>query len=205
VFSKAEHRVSTAAGRCAAFEHRRLRIVWTSLGEDIRRYINKSPENKAAGDDFKHRFGALLTAQLLCLLLYRTAHFLYVNGRRGPAAFLSRLNFLVHKVSIPPQSCIGPGCLLPHPAGLMFYGTAGRGLTLYSLCVCCPIEPLDDSAEAGPRLGNDVTVGGHAVVLGPITVGDLTKIGFKVRLDHDTPSGAMVVSRWSQATCRTHA
>ncbi|HUU22888.1 MAG TPA: hypothetical protein VM389_10170 [Phycisphaerae bacterium] len=181
---------------CLAQGHRRLSTIRRSLSADILRFLNKSPENRAAGDNLRTRLGAFLTPQLLCLLLYRIAHYLHVNGWGRLAVLVTRLNLLIHKVNISPQSCIGAGCFLPHPVGVTFHGTAGRGLTLYSLCVCCPREPgVDGPAEAGPRLGHRVTVGGHAVLLGPITVGDDTKVAPKVCLDREAPAAVLVVSK----------
>lgn len=183
------------ANRCRAWEHDRLRGVKRALAQDILRYLNKSPENRAAGDNLKSRLGATLTPQLLCLILYRLAHFLYVNGWVGGATLLSRFNFLVHKVSITPQSCIGPGLHLPHPAGVAFNGVAGEGLTLYSLAVCCAYDPLlDAAAEAGAQLGDRVTLGAHAVLLGRVTVGDDTRVAYSIRLDRDAPARTLVVS-----------
>lgn len=38
-------------------------------------------------------------------------------------------------------------------------------------------------------------MGGHAVVMGPITVGDDVKVAFTVSLDRDAPAGVLVVSK----------
>jgi len=196
--------MSAPPTQCNVYGHNRFATIWSSLSEDILRYLNKSPENQAAGDTFKTRLGAFLTPQLLCLLLYRIAHYLYVKGWRRLAVGISRLNCLVHKVTIPPQSCIGPGCFLPHPAGVTFCGTAGHGLTLYSLAVCCPRDAfLSGPAENAPRLKDRVTVGAHAVLLGPITVGDDTKVAFSLRLDCDTPPGVLVISKALRVTMQS--
>jgi len=184
-------------------EHYRLSALRKSWSEDILRFLTKSTENRAAGDNFKSRLSASLTPELLCLLLYRISHYLYVNSWRRLAVVVSRLNLLLHKVSITPQSCIGPGCRLSHPAGVTFQGTAGRGLTLYSLAVCCAREGSGDGpVERGPRLGDRVTVGAHAVLLGPISVGNDTQIAFSVGLDRDTPPGVLVYSKSLRLTER---
>jgi serine O-acetyltransferase len=168
--------------------------VRAGVAADVVRYLNKSPENQAAGDGLKHRVGALLTPGLLALLAHRTSHYLHLNGWRRLAWLLASANRLLHRVHIPPGSCIGPGCLLPHPAGVTFIGRAGAGLTVYSRAVCCPRTPLEEDAAAGPRLGDRVTVGGHAVVLGPARVGDDSKVAFTVALDRDAPARSLVVS-----------
>lgn len=198
--------MSAFANRCRAWEHDRLRGVKRALAGDILRYLNKSPENQAAGDNLKSRLGAILTPQLLCLMLHRLAHFFYVNGWIVVAALLSRFNFLVHKVSITPQSCIGPGFHLPHPAGMVFNGTAGAGLTIYTLAVCCAYDPLLDApAEAGAQLGDRVTLGAHAVLLGRVTVGDDTRVAYSIRLDRDAPAQMLVVSSALRVKARPRA
>ncbi len=190
--------------QCLAFRHGEFTTIWTSLDDDIMRFISKSPENIAAGDCIKHRLGAFFTPNLLCLFLYRIAHYLFVRRWRRCAAMLSRLNMMLHKANIPAQSCIGPACHLPHPAGVTFCGVAGRGLTLYSLAVCCPLEPFaDGGVEWGPRLGDNVLVGGHAVVLGEVVVGSGTKIAFNSRLTQNAPASAIVISRASRLTSQT--
>lgn len=188
---------------CRARAHHKLSTIWSSLSVDIQRVLNKSPENIAVGDTFKSRFGAFCTPGVMCLFLYRVAHYLSVKGWSMPAATVTRINFLLHKVNIPPHSCIGAGCHLPHPAGVTFCGMAGEGLTLYALAVCCGDETtLDAPLTAAPRLGRNVTVGGHAVVIGAITVGHNTNVAFGVRLDCHAPASVIVASKIIRSTIR---
>lgn len=180
----------------SVWRHHTLRGVWRNLHDDVTRFLNKSPENQAIGDHLKSRIGATLTPQLLCLVVYRIAHWLHLSGWPGLARRAQRLNRLLHHVHLSADSCIGPGCLLPHPAGVYFVGRAGAGLTIYSMAVCTPdsATPLA-GADHGPRLGARVALGVHAVLLGPIRVGDDTKLGFCVRADADLPAQRIVMPR----------
>jgi serine O-acetyltransferase len=187
--------IETLQQTCLSRDHHKLATIWNSLSEDILRYLNKSPENQASGDNLKTRTGALLTPQLLCLVLYRISHYVYVKGWKRCAILLARMNYLTHKVSIAPQCCIGPGCFLPHPAGVTFFGTAGRGLTLYALAICCPVNTVaEEAVEMGPCLGDYVVIGGHAVVLGPVRIGHHTTVAFGVRLDRDAGDNVIAIS-----------
>jgi serine acetyltransferase len=189
--------------RCAAFRHHRFAAVWTGVSNDIVRYLNKSPENQAAGDRFKTRLGAALTPQLLCLIVYRLSHWLWVIGWHRIATAISGLNLLVHKVSISPRSCIGPGCLLPHPVGVTFHATAGRELTLYAMAVCGPrAAGLAGGLDAAPRLGDRVSVGSHTAIVGPVVIGDDTKVAFNIGLDTDLPRGVLVLSDLTRVRTR---
>lgn len=170
--------------------------VMAGVRADVLRFLDKSPENRAAGARFKSVASAFLRPEIAALFVYRLSHFLERTGWPRLAAGLSRANFALHKVLIPPQSCIGPGCRLSHPAGVSFDGRAGERLTLFSLAACVrSVSPAGESARGGPTLGDRVTVGAHAVVLGPVTVGDDTTIAHSVRLDRDAPGAVLVVSR----------
>lgn len=181
---------------CPHCGHARWRGVWRHLQADITRFLNKSPENQAVGDSFKTRLGALLTPQLLCLLCYRMAHGLHLRGWRRLAGVLVRLNALFQRVHLSADSCIGGGCLLPHPAGVYFVGHAGPGLTLYSMAVCTPLSPSPVApASNGPRIGARVTVAVQAVLQGPLTVGDDARIGPMVKVAAPVPPASVVMSR----------
>jgi serine acetyltransferase len=54
---------------------------------------------------------------------------------------------------------------------------------------------VDGPLEVAPCLGDDVTVGGHAVLIGPIEIGDRVKISFSARVAEDVPSDVVVISR----------
>ncbi|MCG8428767.1 MAG: hypothetical protein MI754_15540 [Chromatiales bacterium] len=121
---------------------------------------------------------------------------LHLRGWVRLAKFFARFNLLVHKVSISPQSCIGPGCRLSHPPGVIFHGQAGRSLTLFSMAVCCADEfHHHGDLQFAPVLGDNVQLGGHAVVIGPIQVGSDTKISYLVKLAENVSPNSLVVSR----------
>jgi serine O-acetyltransferase len=185
----------SADEECRSQRHHCFAGVRAAVSSDIRRYLTKSAHNLAQVDNWRTRLSAFLTPELISLFLYRISHYLQVNGWTHLAALVARANLVLHKVNIAPQSCIGAGCRVPHPAGVTFLGTAGTDLTLYSLAICSPeSREFGAPAEAGPRLGDRVTVGGHAVVIGPVRVGSDTKIAYSMRLDRDTPAGVLVVS-----------
>ena len=182
--------------RCCCRREDGWRPVWQALHEDVTRFLNKSPENQAVGDSFKSRTGALLTPQLMCLVLYRLAHRLHLAGWQRLARAAVRLNLRLHGVHLSADSCIGPGCLLPHPAGLVFVGHAGPQFTIYSMAVCCPDSASPRApADAGPHIGSRVSIGVHAVLLGPLQVGDDSKVGPCVRLPQDVAARSLVLAR----------
>jgi serine O-acetyltransferase len=192
-----------ACNQCLARRHHRLSSLRGAVSQDIQRYLTKSPHDLARGDTFKTRLSACLTPEVFPVVLHRVAHYFYAAGWRRLATAVTRINSYLHKVNISPQSCIGPGFRLPHPAGVTFHGQAGRGLTVYSLAICCAqTAGWHGSLETGPLFGDYVTVGAHAVVLGRITVGDRTRIAYSARLDCDAPSDVLVASKFSRPSIR---
>jgi len=165
------------------------------LNQDLLRYLDQSAEHRAAGDTVKSRLSAILSPQIQTVVLYRISHWLWEKGWRRLAFAVANWNALIFKAMISPASSIGPGMFLPHPPGITFCGSAGSGLTMYSMAVCCPSVSDGWSADKGPRLGNSILVGAHSVIHGPIWVGDRTKIGFCVALDRDAPPDTLVVSK----------
>lgn len=162
-----------------------------------------SPESAALEITLKRKVSSFLRPEIQSLFIHRLAHYLYVNGWCRLAVLLTRINFTLHKINITPQSCIGPRCRLPHPPGVMFHGRSGSDLTLYSLAICTTREDcLEGPVESGPLLGNNVLLGAHAVLMGPLSVGDETKIAFAVRLDKDVPAGVIVSSKVVRLTYR---
>lgn len=187
--------MTPAADLCLARGHNRLSALRRDFGEDMVRYLTKSPEDIARGDSFRVRLSAALTPDLLPILVYRVAHLFYAKGRRRSAALMARLNLLVHKLNIPAQSCIAGGCRIPHPVAVTFHGVAGRGLTLFPFATCCATEDsLEGPVEFGPRLGDDVTVGSSSTIVGPVTVGDGSLIGLQTHVTSDVPERVYMVA-----------
>ncbi len=192
--------------RCAAWHHERWGSVRRDLSSDVARFLDYGYRGQEKGHTLRRLLVTCAKPKFLSLFVYRVSHVLAVRGWTGVAILLSHMNLFVHKVRIPPQSCIGPGCYMPHPAALTFCGTAGRDLTMYARSACCPREPLLEAAvDKGPRLGDRVTIGGHVAVIGSITVGDDTKIVPGTRLDRDAPAGRIVLSRVMRPTSRPRA
>ena len=177
--------------RCLSFAHHRLSGIRAAVARDIRRYATFSPEYHPRLN-LATSLSIFFKPSILCLACYRVSHYLHLHRWSRVARLLSTLNLLVHKAHIPPESCIGPGCFLGHCPGLTFQGRAGENLTLLSLAICCPAEQEFGDARAGPRLGDGVMVGAHAVVIGNITVGDDVRVATNTWLSVDSPPHNLV-------------
>ncbi|MAG56491.1 MAG: serine acetyltransferase [Planctomycetes bacterium] len=115
-----------------------------------------------------------------CVLMHRISHYFWRRGWHRLGRLIWHLNMVVTGADIGPVSNLGPGLLVPFPAAVSIYGTAGRHLT------CMPLSGLggelgrDEDVGAGPglpHLGDGVTLGHHAGVLGPVRIGNRVRLG----------------------------
>lgn len=98
---------------------------------------------------------------------------------------------------ISPQAEIGPGLCLMHSSGIVIGPQVriGRGARIYQ-----GVTLGDGSRPGQPTIGDDVTIGAGAAVLGGITVGDRVTIGAGAVVTKDVPSDS--VATGSPATHR---
>lgn len=142
----------------------------------------------------------LLESRYLCVWLQRWSHWLHRHDRRGLARLLYHINLMLTGADLPPNSDIGGGWLVTAPVAVTVCGNAGRNFTIGALAGLG--GEFGSSADIGagpglPVLGDDVTIGTHAGVLGPLRIGSHVTIaaGCVVRKDvpdHTTVEAAAV-------------
>lgn len=130
--------------------------------------------------------------------LYRLARSLRNNGHVVLATLVSRVNQMVFHVDISIDAEIGPGLILRHAHGVVVGATAviGRDAVLFHGATIGrrEVRRVGGGWQQLPRLGDRVTLGAYAVVLGPITIGDDVIIGAGAVVTDDVPTGA-----WARA------
>lgn len=139
---------------------------------------------------------ALLDAFLLdsgcqALIAYRVAHTLVGWGVPLLPALCRRWAIGACGIDIVPRAEIGGGCLIPHGLGLVVGGAAVIGEDCTLLHGVTLGEARFDEL-ACPTLGDRVTVGAGATLLGGIRVGDGAVIGAGAVVLADVPAGATV-------------
>ncbi len=132
-------------------------------------------------------------AGVQALLAHRVAHALREVGMPlvpGGIAYLTRS---VTGVEIHPAAKVGAEFFIDHGSGVVIGETAeiGRRVTLYQGVTLggTGFQP----GKRHPTLGDNVTVGSGAKLLGPIAVGDGAKIGANTVVVEDVPPSATVV------------
>ena len=121
------------------------------------------------------------------------SHKLWTNGFHFAARFLSELGRLVSGIEIHPGAVIGPGLVIDHGMGLVIGETTiiGRDVNLFQGVTLGGVSA--EKKKRHPTLGNRVTVGAGAKVLGDISIGDDVKIGANSVVLSDVPAGATAV------------
>ncbi|MEU1406422.1 serine O-acetyltransferase EpsC [Streptomyces sp. NPDC005728] len=155
----------------------------------------------------RSRTEALLHPTVLALLGHRTSHFLYRRGRHLTARLVcTATKVLTGGIEIHPGARIGRRFFVDHGSGVVVGETAVIGddvslfhqVTLGSFGWWHDQEQARPGTRRHPLLGNGVTVGAGATLLGPITISDDALIGAMSLVLSDVPKGVHV--RAPQAT-----
>jgi serine O-acetyltransferase len=124
---------------------------------------------------------------------HRAIHALW---RRKVPLLPRMLAEIVHRatgIDIHPGATIGPGFFIDHGTGVVIGGTAivGSNVTIYQ-GVTLGGTSLQRK-KRHPTIGDNVTVGSGAAVLGDITIGENVKIGANSVVVKDVPPNSTVV------------
>jgi serine O-acetyltransferase len=127
------------------------------------------------------------------LLAHRLAHALW--GSRVPLLprLIAAIARSVTGVEIHPAAQIGGGLLIDHGMGVVIGETAqiGDDVTIYQGVTLGGTGFA--TGKRHPTVGDEVTIGAGARLLGPITVGNGAKIGANTVVIHDVPANSTVV------------
>ena len=133
---------------------------------------------------------------------HRIAHLLWVRGHRLAARLLAEAVHVATGVDIHPGAVIGAGLFIDHATGVVIGETAevGDDVTLYQGVTLggTSLEP----GKRHPTIGHRVTIGAGAKVLGPVVVGDDSRIGANAVVVRDVPPDAVVVGVPGQVIAR---
>jgi serine O-acetyltransferase len=166
---------------------------WKRLLKEIRADVKAARERDPAAQGIS-TFEILLSwAGVQALLAHRAAHTLMEAGVPLLPRTIAYLTRAVTGIEIHPAAEIGNEFFVDHGSGVVIGETAviGNCVTLYQ-----GVTLGGTGFQRGkrhPSLGNNVTVGSGAKLLGPIAVGDGAKIGANTVVVEDVPPGATVV------------
>lgn len=135
----------------------------------------------------------ILYPSIHALIGHTISHFLYTHGLR----FLGRLNsqfmrFLTG-IEIHPNAKIGHSVFIDHGSGVVIGETAEVGDRVLMYHGATLGGTGKHVGKRHPTVGNDVTIGAGAKVLGPIKIGDRVRIGANSVVLKDVPNDCTVV------------
>jgi serine O-acetyltransferase len=124
---------------------------------------------------------------------HRISHWLWHRDHRLLARLCSALTEVLTGVDIHPAAVLGPGLFIDHATGVVIGETAevGADVTIYH-----GVTLGGTSLERGkrhPTVGDRVTIGAGAKVLGPITIGHDSRIGANAVVVKPVPPDSVVV------------
>lgn len=121
----------------------------------------------------------VLSPRFVPVLLCRVAYFFYCLKLAPVAKLFSLLNFFFFGIEIAVQCRVGKGLFLPHTQGTVIGAySIGENATIFQ-GVTLGARELDFSflESSRPSVGDDVTIGSGAKVLGGLTLGSGSRIG----------------------------
>lgn len=135
----------------------------------------------------------MLSPRFAPVLLCRLAHCFY-RLKLGPIAkAISLLNFFLFGIEIAVRCPIGKGLFLPHTQGTVIGAYAiGEDATIFQ-GVTLGAREIDFSYQESsrPTLGNGVTIGSGAKVLGGLTLGSGSRIGANAVVLESVPANVV--------------
>jgi len=166
---------------------------WKRLLKEIRADVKAARERDPAAQGVSSFEILTSWAGVQALLTHRAAHALMEAGVPLLPRAIAYLTRAITGIEIHPAAQIGKEFFIDHGSGVVIGETASIGscVTLYQ-----GVTLGGTGFQRGkrhPTLGNNVTVGSGAKLLGPIAVGDGAKIGANTVVVEDVPPGATVV------------
>lgn len=145
--------------------------MFRRLREDIATVFERDPAAKSAAEVFFCYPG------LRAIRMHRVAQWLWKRNRRLLARWLSQLSRLFTGIEIHPGATIGERFFIDHGAGVVIGETSqiGNDVTIYQGVVLGGVS--SEKKKRHPTVGNEVVIGAGAIVLGPITIGNGSKVG----------------------------
>jgi serine O-acetyltransferase len=161
--------------------------VFNTFREDIKAVFARDP---AARNKLEV---LLFYPGLHALCLHRLAHYLWKHRLRLLSRFVSHNARFLTAIEIHPGAVIGRRFFIDHGSGVVIGETAeiGNDVLMYQGVVLGGTTL--ERKKRHPTIGNNVVIGSAAILLGPITVGDGSRIGANSVVVRSVPPGSVVV------------
>ena len=161
--------------------------MFERLREDVRSVFERDPAARNSLDVLTTYPG------IHAVLFHRLNHSLWTHGFNWLARFLSNIPRWYTGIEIHPGAVIGRRFFIDHGMGVVIGETTeiGDDCTLYHGVTLGGTSW--DKGKRHPTLGNNVVIGAGAKVLGPIHIGDNSRIGSNAVVLNSVAAGSTVV------------
>ncbi|OBC01947.1 serine O-acetyltransferase [Mycobacterium sp. 852002-40037_SCH5390672] len=134
---------------------------------------------------------------------HRVNHWLWNRGARLTARITAEITRILTGVEIHPAAVLGPGLFIDHATGVVIGETAevGEDVTIYHGVTLGGSGR--DTGKRHPTIGDRVTIGAGAKVLGAIKIGDDSRIGANAVVVKEVPSSSVVIGVPGQVISRS--
>jgi serine O-acetyltransferase len=124
---------------------------------------------------------------------HRISHWLWNRRARLAARIFAELTRILTGVEIHPGAILGNGLFIDHATGVVIGETAevGDDVTIYHGVTLGGTGR--DTGKRHPTVGDRVIIGAGAKVLGPVKIGDDSRIGANAVVVKEVPSSSVVV------------
>ena len=161
--------------------------MFKMLKYEIKNILEKDPAAKSSLEVI------LLYPSIHAIILYRIAHVLYNHKIYFISRALSQIARFFTGIEIHPGAKIGKGLFIDHGMGVVIGETTeiGDNVTLYQGVTLGGTGK--DIGKRHPTLESDVVVGAGAKILGPIRIGNGSKVGANAVVLKDLLANATAV------------
>jgi serine O-acetyltransferase len=138
-------------------------------------------------------FKRVLNPRFTPVFLTRLAHHLSSSGLNPLAKIISLLNFIIFGIEIGLRCEIGEGLYLPHTVGTVIGANKiGRNVIIFQgVTIGAKELDLGYHPERRPSVGNNVTIGSGAKILGGIEIGNNVTIGANAVVTKSLPDNVI--------------
>jgi serine O-acetyltransferase len=127
------------------------------------------------------------------VVAHRVAHSMWKKNIKFPARLMSHITRFLTGIEIHPGAGIGKGFFIDHGMGVVIGETSeiGDNVTVYHGVTLGGTNYTRDKRH--PTVKDNVTIGAGAKILGPLTIGENSKIGANSAVIKDVPADSTVV------------
>lgn len=149
----------------------------------------------------------VLSPRFAPVLLCRLAHSFYLLKLGPVAKAISLINFFLFGIEIAMRCPIGPGLFLPHTQGTVIGAwRVGANATIFQGVTLGAREvDFSYSEQSRPIIGESVTIGSGAKVLGGLHIGDGARVGANSVVLQSIPPNALAVGAPARVVSKQQA